>query len=306
MVLGMGYEWDEDGFVVLHGAAPDEALAAYDGELDAASDRLLVRAPGDEHPALAVRHDTPQAGAVDPYALAPAARALLLPDAVIRFLGEEFGTAPMLIDAAETAAGAPDPGVYRDTTYVAASDPERLTGLAVAQEDDVTIAMFPGSHRLAPDLFSGRYHHHNPERDGADALAAHRERLAAALAEGGFEGQEVRLAAGDVLLWRGALAHEAVTGRALVGHLLPAHAQPGWFAYRPQRAGRAPYGAAWVASQHYDLESATDDAPPAPAPAPGLAQVEEALERHDAPGQEPARRGGLAGAVRGLMGRRGR
>jgi hypothetical protein len=304
----MEYQLDDDGFAVLRGAAPTEALAAYDAELDAARDRLLVRGPDDPHPVLAVRHDVGPAGAVDPYALAPAARALLLGESVVTFLADLLGTAPLLIDAVETAAGAPDPGAYRDTTYVAASDPEALTGLAVAQADDVTVTVYPGSQRLEPDLFSGRYHHHNPERDGADALAAHRERLAAALADG-FVRTELTLAAGDVLIWRGALAHEAVAGRALVAHVLPAHAQPGWFTYRPQRTGRAPYGAAWLASQHYDLEGATDAPPPAPAPAeaPELEQVQEALERHDAaPGDAPARRGGLVGTVRGLMGRRGR
>jgi hypothetical protein len=302
----MEYQPDDDGFAVLRGAAPTEALAAYDGELDAARDRLLVRGPGEAHPTLAVRHDAGPAGAIDPYALAPAARALLLGDTVVAFLADLLGAAPLLIDAAETAAGAPDPGAYRDTTYVAASEPEALAGLAVAQADDVTVAVYPGSQRLAPDLFSGRYHHHNPERDGADALTAHRERLAEALADG-FARTELTLAAGDVLIWRAGLAHEAFTGRALVGHVLPAHVQPGWFTYRPQRGGRAPYGAAWLASQHYDLEGATDAAPPAPADTPELEHVEEALERHDAPpGQEPARRGGLVGTVRGLMGRRGR
>jgi hypothetical protein len=303
----MEHERDDDGFAVLRGAAPAEALAAYDGELDAARDRLLVRGPGEPHPALAVRRGDGPAGAIDPYALAPAARALLLGDTVVAFLADLLGTAPLLIDAAETAAGAPDPGPYRDTTYVAASDPEALTGLAVAQADGVTVAVYPGSQRLEADLFSGRYHHHNPERDGAVALEAHRERLAAALADG-FTRTELTLAAGDVLVWRGALAHEAVVGRALVGHVLPAQAQPGWFAYRPQRAGRAPYGAAWLASQHYDLEEATDAAPPpAAAEAPEVEQVQEALQRHDPePGTEPARRGGLVGTVRGLMGRRGR
>jgi hypothetical protein len=302
----MEFQPDDDGFAVLRGAAPADALAAYDDELDATRDRLLVRGPDDAHPALAVRHEDGPAGVVDPYALVPAARALLLGDTVVAFLSDLLGAAPLLIDAVETAAGAPDPGAYRDTAYVAASEPEALLGLAVAQADEVTVAVYPGSQRLAPDLFSGRYHHHNPERDGADALTAHRERLAAALADG-FARTEVTLAAGDVLVWRGTLAHEAVAGRALVGHVLPAHAEPGWFAYRPQRAGRAPYGAAWLASQHYDLEDATDAPPPAPAATPDVEHVEEALERHDAaPGQAPTRRGGLVGTVRGLMGRRGR
>ena len=230
----------------------------------------------------------------------------LLGDTVVAFLSEQLGTAPLLIDAVETAAGAPDPGAYRDASYIAASDPEALLGVAVAQADDVTVAVYPGSQRLATDLFSGRYHHHNPERDGADALTGHRERLAEALADG-FVRTEVTLAAGDVLIWGGTLAHEAVAGRALVGHVLPAHAQPGWFAYRPQRAGRTPYRAAWLASQHYDLEDATEAQPPAPAEAPEIEQVQEALQRHDQEsGQEPARRGGLVGTVRGLMGRRGR
>ena len=309
MVLGMEHEWDEDGFVVLAGAAPVAAQDAYDGELDAARDRLLVRSPGDEHPSLAVRHEGPQAGAVDPYALSPAARALLLPEAVVTFLAQVLGTAPLLFDAAESAAGAPDAGPYRDTTYVATSDPSGLVGVAVAQADGVALALFGGSHRLQADLFSGRYHHHNAERDGEEALAAHRERLATALAEGGFARREVQLSAGDVVVWRGTVVHEPVAGRALVGHVLPAHEQPGWFAYRPQRTGRAPYGAAWLASQHYDLDDASDEPPPAPAAAPDLEHVEDALERHDAEQgqqpQEPPRRGGLVGTVRGLLGRRG-
>jgi hypothetical protein len=300
--------WQEDGFVVLEGAAPEVALSAYDEELEAARDRLLVRAPGDEHPSLAVRSDASQAGAVDPYAVSHAARELLLSDAVIAAATEVLGATPLLFDATEAAAGSPGPGPFRDTTYVAAAPPDALLGLAVAQADGVRLTAWAGSHRLEPELFSGRYHHHNPERDGEDAVDRHRERLAAALEAEGHDRREVELRAGDVVLWHGLLARETVHGRALVAHLLPAHGEPGWFAYRPQRSGRAPYGIAWLASQHYDLDEAVAEpppAPPAPAHRPDVARVEDALERRDA-GDEGPRRAGLAGAVRGLMGRRGR
>jgi hypothetical protein len=310
----MAQAWDQDGFTVLPGVAPAEALGAYDAELEAEHDRLLVRSPGDEHPALAARHERAPAGAVDPYAVSAAARELLLGERLAEALSERLGgPAPLLIDAAESAAGPFDDGPHRDTTYVAASAPETLLGLVVAQAAGVTVAVYPGSQRLTPDLFSARYHHHNPERDGAQALAEHRARLAAALAEGGAERRELTLDAGDALVFQGLLVHEPVAGRALVGHVLPAHEQPGWFAYRPQRSGRAPYGRAWMASQHYDLKGAVADAPaPPPAPEPEVTEealelTEEALERHDAPpGEEPRRKGGLAGAVRGLIGRRGR
>jgi hypothetical protein len=308
----MAQAWDQDGFVVLPGIASAEALGAYDGELEAASDRLLVRSPGDAHPSLAARHERTPAGAVDPYAVSGAARELLLGERLAEALSERLGgPAPLLFDAVESAAGPLEDGPHRDATFVASSAPEALLGLVVAQADDVTVTVYPGSQGIDLPLFSGRYHHHNAERDGVDALAEHHARLATALE--GAERRQVTLGTGDALIFSGLLVHEPVAGRALVGHVLPAHEQPGWFAYRPQRSGRSPYGPAWMASQHYDLEGAVDDVPAPPPAAPEeqlseetLELTEEALERHDAQGEEPRRRGGLAGAVRGLMGRRGR
>jgi hypothetical protein len=302
--------WEQDGFVVLQGAAPPDTLAAYEDELPALRERLLVRAPGEEHPSLAVRAPAQGTGAIDPYAISDAARRLLLAEPVVAFLADALGDAPLLVDAAETAAGAPDPGPYRDPTYVAVSDPAALVGACFALEP-ASVALFPGSHRdLEPEPFSGRHRHFNPERDGEPALQAHRERLAAQLAEQHREPSTVELNAGDVLLWHADLVHEAPRGRALVAHFCPAGAQPGWFAYRPQRARRAPYGPAWITSQHYDLAGAVADEP-AERPEPEL--VADELQRHDAaqdptpsppPAAPPRRPGGFASTVRGLMGRR--
>jgi len=305
--------WDQDGYVVLAGAADAGRIAAYDAELEAARDRLLVRAPGDEYPSLAVRNTAPVAGPIDPYAICSAARDVLLAPATVATLTEALGAAPMLIDAAETTAGAPDPGPYRDPTYVAVSDPTALAGAVVALEP-TAVTVYLGSHRLEPGLFSGRYRHFNPERDGEGALADHRARLTEQLAGADAEPRRVELAPGDVLLWRGDLVHTAPEGRALVAHLVPEHAEPGWFTYRPQRARRAPAGDAWIASQHYDLDGGEAFEP---RPGPSLEAVGEALQAHDAvQAQDPAqpqagpagaapRRGGLVSSVRGLMGRRG-
>src|SRR4051794_11469155 len=101
--------WERDGYVVLRGAAPAEALAAYPEELARLRDGLLARAPGDEHISLAPR--VAEGGIIDPYALSDAARALLLAPPVVDFLTGVYGdTAPLLFDATEAAAGAPDVG----------------------------------------------------------------------------------------------------------------------------------------------------------------------------------------------------
>jgi hypothetical protein len=253
---------------------------------------------------------------VDPYALSDAARALLLAPTVVGFLTDAVydGTPPLLFDAVEAAAGAPDPAPYRDSTYTALADqPQRLVTLAVAV-GDAQLVVYPGSQTIATAPFSGRYRHFNPERDGEGALADHRARLAEQLAGADAEPRRVELAPGDVLLWRGDLVHTAPEGRALVAHLVPEHAEPGWFTYRPQRARRAPAGDAWIASQHYDLDGGEAFEP---RPGPSLEAVGEALQAHDAvQAQDPAqpqagpagaapRRGGLVSSVRGLMGRRG-
>jgi hypothetical protein len=304
---------------VLAGAAAPGALDAYRPELRSAGDRLLVRAPGDDGPSLAARSEG-AAGAVDPYAVSGAARELLLGAATVAAFTELLGSAPLLLDAVETAAGAPDPGPYRDSTYVALADPDALVGAVVAL-GETSVACFPGSQRLEVEPFSGRYSHFNAERDGDQALEEHRRRLTSALAEAHVERRVVALAPGDVLLWRAELVHEAPDGDALVAHLAPESTQPGWFTYRPQRAARAAHGDAWMTSQHYDLDDAVAVAPPAPPPDTDpdlvvdeerLERVERELERHDAaqtgePQPPPLRRGGgLADTVRGLMGRRPR
>jgi hypothetical protein len=318
--------WDRDGYVVLRGAAPADATAAYATEIADAREGLLVRAPGDDQVSLATQA-AGAAGAVDPYALSDAARALLLSPPLTAFLTEVYdGEAPLLFDATETGAGAPDDGPYRDATFVAlAARPETLTTIAVATGEGAAVTIFPGSQSLPTTPFSGRYRHVNPERDGDAALRRHRDELAAGLA--GAQGDTITLDPGDVLVWSADLVHQPPTGPALIAHLCPADVQPGWFAYRPERARHAAIddGRAWIATQHYDLLDAVT-AEQAPTPTldaddeAGLTRVEDALREHDqelatepqpgTPTQPPPapapRRGGLVDSVRGMLSRRGR
>jgi hypothetical protein len=317
--------WERDGYLVLRGAAPAEAVSAYAGELRDLRDGLLVRAPGDEHASLAAHAEPGEAGAIDPYAISDAARAVLLPEPVISALTALYdGDAPLLFDAAEALAGAPDPGPYRDATYVAVSDPRALVTLAVALGDSIDITVFPGSQRIATTPFSGRYHHFNPERDGDAALERHRAEMATALEGAEAAPVTLGLAPGDVVLWHADLIHRPMAGDALVAHLCPLGAQPSWFAYRPERARCAAVGAAWIATQHYDLVDAVQRDPSEPVAPQDDAEtereietVEEAMRAHDdrppdapaapAPALPPGRRaGGLLDTVRGIMGRRGR
>jgi hypothetical protein len=311
--------WDRDGYVVLRSAAPADAVAAYPDELAAQHDGLLVRAPGDEHVSLAAGLAPDQvAGAIDPYAIAPAARDLLLAPAIRAWVPTD--AAPLLFDAFEASAGAPDDGPYRDATFTALADtPEALTTVVVALGPDaITVAVFPGSHRLETTPFSGRYRHFNPERDGDAALQRHRDELAAGLGEP----EIIALEPGDALVWTADLVHRPLDGAALIAHLCPSTVKPGWFAYRPERARCARHGdgAAWLATQHYDLVDAIelDAGEPADAAAEEehFERIEDALREHDeelatppqaSPPDPPARRGGgLVDSVRGLIGRRGR
>jgi hypothetical protein len=315
--------WEREGYVVLRGAAPTGQLAAYAGELAADREGLLVRGPGDEHVSLAATASSTGErawGAVDPYALSPAARDLLLAPELVRFLARDvFGDgAPLLFDAVEAVAGSPEAGPFRDATYVAlATEPETLVTMAVALDAGAELTVFPGSQQIQTTAFSGRYRHHNPERDGDAALEHHRDELTAGL------GQEpasdtITLHPGDAVVWSADLVRTPVAGSALVAHLCPVRVQPSWFTYRPERARHAAHagGTAWIATQHYDLVDAIapDDAPPVGAQdePERVERVEQALrEREETTASSPPpaggrRGGGLVDSVRGLMGRRGR
>jgi hypothetical protein len=315
--------WERDGYVVLRGAVPTEQIAAYAQELTAARDGLLVRGPGDEHVSLATTTsqspDDHPTGAVDPYALSPAARALLLARDLVRFLARDVfgGDAPLLFDAVEARAGAPDDGPFRDATYVAlATEPETLITATVALDAGAELTVFPGSQQISTALFSGRHRHFNAERDGAAALQRHRDELTTALGVDPASDM-VTLDPGDAVLWSANLVHTPVAGAALIAHLCPVRVQPAWFGYRPERARLAVHaeGTAWMATQHYDLVDAiAPEEPPAGVQGePELERVEEALRAHDADNspQNPSstggrRAGGLVDSVRGLMNRRGR
>ena len=314
--------WERDGYVVLRGAAPTEQIAEYARELDADRDGLLVRSPGDEHVSLGTTvqpSDDRPSGAVDPYALSAAARALLLPADLVRFLTRDvFGNdAPLLFDAVEASAGSPDDGPFRDATYVAlASEPETLVTATVALEAGVELTTFPGSQHIPSTPFGGRYRHHNPERDGDTALQRHRDELTAATrprAHARHHHLEPRRR-------RRSGAPTSSTprspGSALIAHLCPVRVQPSWFTYRPERARHAAHtdGIAWIATQHYDLVDAVapGEPPVGVHDEPELERVEQGLRDHDesnAPQPQPVsgrRGGGLVDSVRGLMSRRGR
>lgn len=304
-----------DGYVLLPGAVPQDALAAYPDALSAARDGLLARRP--DAPQVELATAAPDGGAVDPYAIVDAARTVLLAPPLVELLTRAYDDKPLLFDALGTAAGPPDQGPYRDATYTAlATEPGTLVTILVALAE-TAIDVFPGSQAIATTPFSGRYPAFNPERDGDAALDRHRQELTAQLGDG--ESKTITLQPGDVLAWTAALVHTAPRGAALVAHLCPARVQPAWFAYRPERArvAAAADGTAWLTTQHYDLVDAITPEPPQNTPVEDereLQRVEAALQEHDAPSAPPPetphggarRQGGLVDSVRGILGRRGR
>src|SRR3954468_18132279 len=122
---------DGDGFEVLRGALGEGATTRYDEGAAAAREVLRVRGPGEEQPSLATQRAPGEAGVLDPYAVVPAARELLLAPPLVARLAELLGAAPLLIDASETAAGAPDDGPHRDATWTGLDDPDAPLAVAV-------------------------------------------------------------------------------------------------------------------------------------------------------------------------------
>jgi hypothetical protein len=304
-------DWDHDGYLLLPGAAPREAIDAYARDRTELRDGLLVRLPGDEHVSLATQAPD-DAPVVDPYAISDAARALLLPPALTSALTDDlFGDAPLLFDA-EGAAGGGGASPYRDATNVALAEEPTTLVTALVALGDATVTLYPGSQTITTTPFSGRYRHFNPERDGDEALERHREELTTKLGDP----ETITLAPGDIIIWHADLVHDAPTGPALVAHLCPARVAPGWFAYRPERARHASYdgGRALITSQHYDLIDAlaAPEDPPTEPQDESLRRVEETLREHDdanpqAQQPTPTRRsGGLVDSVRSRLGRRGR
>ncbi|MBI5105935.1 MAG: phytanoyl-CoA dioxygenase family protein [Solirubrobacterales bacterium] len=315
--------WEEHGCVVLEGTVPDDAIDRLLEDLARAAaegdDRLLARTPEDPDGYVPLRAGAAVEHVADPHAHLAAARDLLLSDALVAWLRLVFDAEPLLFRALAVERGEAQ-GPHQDSAYVAVSSPQALVSAYVALEDaqegSGELVYWEGSHRVPEHLFSGRYKHWNPERDGDAEHEAWRRELEEHVAE--LPRRTFLPRKGDVLVWSADLVHAAApvtdegrTRRSLVAHYCPVGVEPAYFGYREDRRTTVAYNGGRYASEHHDLE-------PEPAPPeeeeetiPTAAEQQAVrAERRQPSGAEPSgqplrrRSGGLVGRVRGILGDR--
>lgn len=260
--------WVQRGYAILEGAVKpavcDQLRADLDEAFGRGDERLLIHSPATTgYQPLTAGLDTDRARVVDVYVYYESARQALFSKDIVEFLTAVFDDRPLLFQSLTFERGSQQP-IHQDTAFVVVDSPLELAASWIALEDiqpgSGELSYLEGSHRLPEYLFSGRYKHWNPKRDGHQqheewqrSLHENAERL-------GMERRAFRPRKGDVLIWAADLAHgggevtdPALTRRSLVGHYCPARVEPIYFKLDPTRRTRVLLQGGGYASQHYPI-----------------------------------------------------
>jgi phytanoyl-CoA hydroxylase len=302
--------WVENGYIVLEGAVPSEAIDRFRDDIARAfeqgDERLLIRTPENPHGYGPLRAGTSpvRARVVDPFAYNDAARDLLFAEPIVDWLRLVFEDDPLLFQSLSYDRGS-EQGMHQDTAYVVVSSPLELAASWIALEDirpgSGELMYYEGSHRLPEYKFSGRYKHWNPGRDGEEQHNEWARLLNENAEKRGMPRRTFLAKKGDVLIWSADLVHgrapvddDDLTRRSLVGHYCPRRVEPNWFTYREDRFAVVPWKGGWMASEHYDLSTdaqstwAPGHEPASAEPEPGrAAAAATGVEPTPAPSSEP-------------------
>jgi phytanoyl-CoA hydroxylase len=261
--------WVEHGYAILPGAVAPDVCDRLRADLDRAfaegDERLLMTSPAVDgfHPLMA-GVDSERARVVDVYVFYESAREALFSEPIVRFLRAVFDDAPLLFQSLTFERGSQQP-VHQDTNFVVTMSPMELAASWIALEDvragSGELAYLDGSHRLPEYLYSGRYKHWNPKRDGDEQHAEWRELMERNAERMGLERKTFLPRKGDVLIWAADLAHggspvtdPSLTRKSLVGHYCPKRVDPFYFRTEPDRRATRPSGEGFYASHWYPVE----------------------------------------------------
>lgn len=260
--------WLEHGYAVLEQAVDpavcDQICSDLDDAFARGEGRLLVHSPASrDYQPLVAGMDTERARVVDIYAYYEAARQALFSPAIVEFLRTAFDDDPLLFQSLTFERGSQQP-LHQDTAFVVVIPPLELAAAWIALEDirpgSGELAYLEGSHRLPEYLFSGRFKHWNPKRDGQSQHDEWQRRIEGNAQLMGMERRTFLPRKGDVLIWAADLAHggspvtdPALSRRSLVGHYCPMRAEPIYFRLHPSRRRTVRMSAGAYASQHYRI-----------------------------------------------------
>jgi phytanoyl-CoA hydroxylase len=258
--------WITNGYVVLEQAVEpavcDRVRADLDGAFREGDERLLFHSPAElEYRPLAAGLDTERARVVDVYVHYESARRALFSPAIVEFLSAVFDDRILLFQSLTFERGSQQP-LHQDTAFVVVDSPLELAASWIALEDihpgSGELTYLEGSHRLPEYLFSGRYKHWNPKRDGQDQHDEWERLMHENAQRLGLERRTFLPRKGDVLIWAADLAHGgsevadlSLTRRSLVGHYCPARVNPVYLKLDPTRRTRVLRDGGGYASQHY-------------------------------------------------------
>jgi phytanoyl-CoA hydroxylase len=264
--------WVAHGHVVLERGVEPEACDRLRADLDRSfadgDERLLMHSPGqatDDYRPLRAGVDTEGARVVDVYAFYESARAVLFSEPIVHFLRTVFDDAPLLFQSLTFEKGS-EQDMHQDTAFVVTMSPLEFAASWIALEDirpgSGELMYLDGSHRLPEYLFSGRYKHWNPKRDGEEQQAEWEDLMSRNAERMGLEKKTFLPKKGDVLIWSADLAHggspvsdPSLTRKSLVGHYCPNRVDPFDFKLHPERRGKGRFDGCFYASHYYPISA---------------------------------------------------
>ena len=259
--------WVERGFVILRGAVEpglvDQIRAEVDAAWSAHDPRLLVELDGVRsglEPALRARHYK----LLDQYVFSKSALTAAFAPKLQEFLQLVFERDTLLFQGLTFERGSGDP-IHQDTSSVVVTSPLEFAAAWIALEDIVPgsgeLEYYPGSHRMEPFYFGGKYRNWNRERDGEALRDEYLESLHTKARAMGLARESFLPSKGDVLVWSADLAHGGspvrdggLTRASLVCHYCPRDVRPYYFSYRPKQRNVEQFAPhCFYSSSHYEL-----------------------------------------------------
>lgn len=230
-----------DGYVILPGAVPAEAIDAYLQEYESAADT-----PG----FLCLFGDTfsrekaskPGAKVCDTVMLLSSGPDLSFSPRIGQFLEEVFEDKALAFQSLHFEMGSTQ-GIHQDTAYVVVErEPTKLIASWIALEDiepgTGELVYYVGGHRITEYRYGGEYKHYDPARDEIQSHTAHINHLHEEAARLGLPLGKFSAKKGDVLLWHADLPHgggeitkPGRTRRSLVTHYCPKTLTPHLWRY---------------------------------------------------------------------------
>ena len=258
----------EHGYLIIPGAVAPEVVDRFSNEITKAwlhgDEQLLIMMPGESAGTpLKAGRERKQARVVDVYAFYQSALDILLSDRISRFLKLIFDDDPLLFQSLSFDCGS-EQDLHQDTAYVVVSSPMELVASWVALEDiqegSGELVYIPGSHRIPEYHFSGVSKHFSAVRDTKEQHEEWKLSLPVKSEKMGLKPELFRPKKGDALIWAADLVHggapvkdPTLSRRSLVGHYCPAHADPHYFSFWPDRRTKQRQRNGLYSSMHYSI-----------------------------------------------------